>query len=142
MHQSRSLFQAHMALVRCWALKTHFQSSFFVNVCMSSCSLTSVYMASRFLKSFFVLGCLVLQLAQGSQMCFMWQLASKKQMSQSQEDTLLRLLSWSDNFTCLLIQHHDRVYTQSQHQRSRYQPHLRNAVTKWPCRGGMGCAHV
>lgn len=137
MHQSGGLFQAHMALVRCRALKTHFQSSFFVNVCVSSCSLTSVYMASRPLKSFFVLGRLVLQLAQGSQI-FMWQLASKKQMPLSQEDTHLRLVSFSNNSSCFLIQRRDGVYTQSQNQRSRHQPHCRNAVTKWPCRGENG----
>lgn len=100
MHQSRGLFQAHMALVRCWALKTHFQSSFFVNVCMSSCSLTSVYMASRFLKSFFVLGRLVLQLAQGSQLCFMWQLASKKQMSRARKTLSF---DWYHGATTLLV---------------------------------------
>lgn len=100
MHQSRGLFQAHMALVRCWALKTHFQSSFFVNVYMSSCSLTSVYMASCPLKSFFVLGHLVLQLAQGSQMCFMWQLASKKQMSRARKTLSF---NWCREATTLLV---------------------------------------
>lgn len=132
MHQSRGLFQAQVALVKCRALEAHFQSNFFRNVCMSSCSLTSVYMVSRPLKSFFVLGLLILQLAQGNQMCFMWQLASKKQMSLSQEDTHFRLVSWSDNFTCVLTEFMPRVKTQE------HQPHVRNTVTKWPRRGHNG----
>lgn len=54
--------------------------------------LKPVYIAPLPPKSFFMLGLLILPLALGSQVRFMWQLASKKQMPMGQKEAHLRLV--------------------------------------------------